>query len=211
MGAYSVAHGEKCHNVQYDSLRVFCDVVVFCSMLRSSHLHCTVSSSVVFILRSSYKKKRAKMTTTKKNETKNKHIFIFLVAFVLFHCDFFLSSGVCHVEVCSVWVDECEHMCVCLFVGIVTIICTAAHFVRVFFLQWFRMPKEMHKIAKYLCGSHSAGVEDKWIVSNSNSIDSALLLIVLFTCTRGEDKKAGTSWFLSLAYFVCCSLGFEFT
>lgn len=79
------------------------------------------------------------------------------------------------------------------------------------FLQWFRMPKEMHKIAKYLCGSHSAGVEDKWIVSNSNSIDSALLLIVLFTCTRGEDKKAGTSWFLSLAYFVCCSLRFEFT
>lgn len=61
-------------------------------------------------------KKRAEMTTTKKNETKNKHIFIFLVAFVLFHCDFFLSSGVCYVEVCSVWVDECEHMCVCVSV-----------------------------------------------------------------------------------------------
>lgn len=139
MGAYSVAHGEKCHNVQYDSLRVFCDVVVFCSMLRSSHLHCTVSSSVVFILRSSYKKKRAKMTTTKKNETKNKHIFIFLVAFVLFHCDFFLSSGVCHVGVCSALACICmsgwvrAYVCVCLFVGIVTIICTAAHFVRVFF------------------------------------------------------------------------------
>lgn len=158
------------------------------------------------------KKKTGKNDDDKKKRNEKQTYFHFScsICFIpLWFFSFFWCVPCWSLLSMSGWVRA--YVCVCLFVGIVTIICTAAHFVRVFFLQWFRMPKEMHKIAKYLCGSHSAGVEDKWIVSNSNSIDSALLLIVLFTCTRGEDKKAGTSWFLSLAYFVCCSLGFEFT
>lgn len=125
------------------------------------HLHCSISLKSYIFLRSTKMNEQKKISQKKTN----KHIFIFLVTFVLFHCIFSFNR--------IISLPYFVNMCF----GIVTIMCTAAKiaviyiFVREYFcyVQNARRNAQAEKKKKrkeYIFG------EDKWIVSNSNSIDS---------------------------------------
>lgn len=135
---HMVCTWQKCHNM---CNMIHLNMLSFFPTKRTDHLHfalsccCFLKSSTKFARnrKKNEKKKRRRQNDEDKKKT-HKHIFIFLVTFVLFHC-ILLSS--CVTYVLSMHISE---VCMC----IVTIMCTAAHSWE-YFCSMSRMPKEMHK------------------------------------------------------------------